>query len=158
MRDEKMYAELVHKLRSQHETYKKWQRKIMNEPESEQKYAKIELMQKVIDRSREVVLWWDNYEAKAIKKEQHQKELERAAEKKRKKAAVTDANRLGVDAPAAPAPVAPEYNMRCRHHTMINKEHKCDIGMDMVFCSDRCAYCTNMVGSTKAYETPYYRN
>ena len=38
-------------------------------------------------------------------------------------------------------------NKTCRHYC----GDYCDIGMDMTFCSKRCAYCTNMPGSSKAY-------
>ena len=40
-----------------------------------------------------------------------------------------------------------EKNTTCRHYC----GDYCDIGMDMTFCSKRCAYCTNMPGSSKAY-------
>ena len=38
-------------------------------------------------------------------------------------------------------------NKTCKHYC----GDYCDIGMDMTFCSKRCAYCTNMPGSTRAY-------
>ena len=38
-------------------------------------------------------------------------------------------------------------NKTCKHYC----GDYCDIGMDMTFCSKRCAYCTNMPGSSKAY-------
>lgn len=48
----------------------------------------------------------------------------------------------------------PTYNKRCRHYeeTMENGnvEHTCEVGMDMCYCSVRCAYATNNVCSTKA--------
>ena len=37
-------------------------------------------------------------------------------------------------------------NTKCRHYC----GDYCSIGMDMTFCSKRCAYCTNMPGFTKA--------
>ena len=40
-----------------------------------------------------------------------------------------------------------EENRTCKHYC---GDH-CDIGMDMTFCSKRCAYCTNMPGSSRVY-------
>lgn len=48
----------------------------------------------------------------------------------------------------------PTYNKRCHHYEETrengNVEHTCEVGMDMCYCSVRCAYATNNVCSTKA--------
>ena len=33
------------------------------------------------------------------------------------------------------------YNTDCRHYCEIDDEPYCDIKMDMLFCTENCAYC-----------------
>lgn len=48
----------------------------------------------------------------------------------------------------------PTYNILCRHYSHIETrdgriERTCEVGMDMCYCSKKCAYSTNNVCSTK---------
>ena len=56
---EENYQKLVERLRKTQDYLKKMERKMMNEPESESKYEKIELMQLVLNRTSEIVNWWN---------------------------------------------------------------------------------------------------
>ena len=141
------YEELVHKLKAQNDTFKKWERQLMNEPESEEKYARIDLMRKVIDRSNEVVNWWDNYEKKMLRKKEHQIEIVIAQEKKAKKEKFTKELEKIIN----PEPEVQQFNMRCRYYCQSGSQRYCSCGMDMIFCSKKCAYATNVVGSTKVF-------
>lgn len=149
---EERYDELARKLKNQHECFKKHQRKIMNEPESKEKYAKLELMDFVIDRSREIVNWWYNYDAKIQRKEKHRAEMARAEERKRKK----EMSRKKVDKILAEAikSQTQNWNTGCRYYCQSGEERSCSCGMDMIYCSKNCAFATNMAGSTVAYEAP----
>lgn len=58
-------------------------------------------------------------------------------------------------AESEPVSKEPDFNVRCRNFTDLctrNGLHspQCDIGMDLTFCSLRCAYATNMPGARRA--------
>ncbi len=150
--NEDKYAELVRKLRSQHESFKKWQRKLMNEPESEAKYAQIDLMQKVIDRSREVVNWWDGYEAKIARREKNKLEQERIQKQKQKK----EVFRKQVEITLAESlnEYVQEWNTTCRYYSQSGQDRSCSCGMDMTYCGKTCAFASNVVGSSRVYDAP----
>ena len=54
-----------------------------------------------------------------------------------------------------PVSKEPDFNVQCQHFSDLctrNGRHspQCDIGMDLTFCSLRCAYATNMPGARRA--------
>lgn len=147
MISEDKYTELVNRLRSTHKYLQKMQKKVMSEPESEKKYAKYEVLVLMINRTSEIVNWWDKLEYKEVKKEQHAKEIARHEEKLRNKA---KAEKMMEEA-LNPKPIP--KNKLCGYYCENHKgESYCDIGMDTVFCSKNCAYATNVSGSTKVYK------
>ena len=146
---EKHYQELAKKVRDAHETYKKYERKIINEPESESKYEKLELMKLVLNRSSEIVNWWNNYEAQIVKREKRKQEEERAKQKAINRERVTEAIEVAVN------PYEQEWNKGCRYYCQDYTGIKfCSFGMDMTFCSKKCAFATNVAGSTKLSDAP----
>lgn len=145
MIDESKYLELVSRQRNAHEYFKKMQRKIVNEPESEEKFAKLELMELVLNRTSEIVNWWNNLEAKERNRERHLEELERARQKKERKERF--------DRMYQEQNTLPQKNTACRYYCESSDgEMYCSISMDTTFCSKRCAYATNVKGSTKVYK------
>lgn len=141
---EENYQELVRKLRKTQDYLKKMERKILNEPESALKYEKLELMQLVLNRISDIVNWWNKVEYKEQKKEKRQKEIERAEWKKQNK--IKAAKQFEEDA----KPYVQEWNTRCRYYNQDGCGNRsCSIGMDMTFCSKKCAYATNVTGSTR---------
>ena len=50
---------------------------------------------------------------------------------------------------------APTYNKLCRHYSEVRNaqgkvmERSCNVGMDMCYCSMKCAYATNNICSTR---------
>ena len=152
-RNDESVRELVHKIRCMHETYRKMQRKIINEPESEAKYEKLELMQLVLNRTSEIVNWWNNYEAKQARREKMKQELELAKKRRVTKEKVTKQIEEAVK------PYEQEFNKKCKYYNCnYLGEQSCSCGMYMTFCSKSCAFATNAVCSTKAYESPIYEN
>lgn len=41
------------------------------------------------------------------------------------------------------------YNIHCNHICKIDGEFKCGIKMEMMFCSNKCIYATNVKGTYK---------
>jgi len=155
MKEQDKYAELVHKLRTSHKTFQKMQRKIMNEPDSDIKWAKLELMELVLNRSKEIVNWWDNYDRHVIGRQIHQQNIERHNQKLINKAKVEKAIEEALNPPV----YEQEWNYGCRYYNQDSRGNRsCSCGMDMVFCSKKCAFATNVSGSTKAYDAPVYEN
>lgn len=133
-------------MRKTNDYFKKLKRKIMNEPESEIKDEKFELMTLVVNRTSEIVNWFDNLEAKELRKQKHEEELKRAEKKKADKIRAT---RMIEDNANV---FEQQYNKGCRYfqdYGWGGTNASCVCGMDMTFCSKKCAYATNVVGSTK---------
>lgn len=155
MNEQERCHELVRKLRTTHETFKKMQRKIMNEPDSEAKWEKVVLMDLVLNRTSEMVNWWDNYEAKKIGRRIHQENMERH----RQKLANKEKAERAIAEALNPPKYVQEWNYGCRYYNQDSSGNRsCSCGMDMVFCSKKCAFATNVAGSTKAYDAPIYEN
>ena len=149
MIEKERYDELVKRVRNTHEYYNKMRRKIMNEPESEIKYEKLELMNLMMNRSAEIVNWWNNYEAKILNREKHKKEMQKCMKKK--------ANKEKVDKYIAetisPSKTEQDWNIHCKFYNQDSYgDRTCSCGMDMTFCSKKCAYASNVVGSTPVYK------
>lgn len=152
-RNDESVHEFVRKVRCMHETYRKMQRKIVNEPESEAKYEKLELMQLVLNRTSEIVNWWNNYEAK----QEGRKKMEQDIERAKKRQAIKEKATKQIE--EAVKPYEQEFNEKCRYYNCNHLgERSCSCGMDMTFCSRSCAFATNAVCSTRAYESPIYEN
>lgn len=147
MDTQERYDELIRKLHSQNDTYKKYKRRTLNEPESEGKYAKLELIDLVLNRSEEIVNWWDNYEVKMQRKKELAEAEARKAETKKK-----------VDEYISSKTASQDFNTKCRYFSQLDNDIICECGMDMCFCGIKCAFATNRAGHTKAYEAPIIEN
>lgn len=155
MNEQERCTELVRKVRNMHKTYVKMQRDIMNEPESDAKWEKLELMALVLNRTSEIVNWWDNYEKKMQRREMVEKAKERHEQKVRNK---EKAERAIAEA-LNPQKYVQEWNYGCRYYNQDSTGNRsCSCGMDMTFCGKNCAFATNVSGSTKAYDAPIYEN
>ena len=127
----------------------------MKEPDSEIKWAKLELMQRVLNRSGEIVNWWNKYDQKIIGRQMHQMQMERHQEKLRNKARAEKHIAEALNPPK----YEQEWNEGCRYYNQdCSGNRSCSCGMDMTFCSKKCAFATNVAGSTRAYDAPIYEN
>lgn len=153
MSEKERYEELVRKLKTSHKTFEKMQRKIMNEPDSESKWVKLELMALVLNRSSEIVNWWDNCEKKQMRKEMLAKAQERHEQKLRNKEKAEKSIAQALEK------YDQEWNYGCRYYNQDSMgQRSCSCGMDMTFCTKNCAFATNTVGSTRVYDAPTYEN
>lgn len=153
------YEELIRLLESAIKSMKKRYRKVCNEPDSDEKFERMELMQFAINRVEQVYNWDSGIRKKVERKERREleemhKEQERLMRIKRAKETPKD---------------APLFNRRCRYFKEYitgnpsgnigrRKWQECDLDIPMEHCSTRCAFASNMVSSTPQYDAPIEEN
>lgn len=119
--------------------FEKKRRKIINEPESEEKFARLELIDYVISCTSGIV----NRNRKIKKQQAKQAEEKAKSERKAKfEKELAEMNK----------PYQQQFNYQCRYYCERAGERYCDIDMDMIFCGKDCAYATNRAGSTKVHK------
>ena len=119
--------------------FEKKKRKIINEPESDEKFARLELIEYVIGCTSGIVNRNRNIKKLQAKQAEEKAKAERKAKFDKELAEMIK-------------PYQQEFNYQCRYYCEIAGERYCDIDMDMIFCGKNCAYATNRVGSTKVHD------
>lgn len=127
--------------------FEKKRRKIINEPESEEKFARLEIIDWVVGCTTGIVNRNHKLEKQRIRKEEEKARAARKAKFEKELEQILDDR-----------PYVQEYNTTCRHFCMSDGERYCDIGMDMTFCGKNCAYASNRPGSSRVYESPVIVN
>ena len=118
--------------------FEKKKRKIINEPESDEKFARLELIEYVISCTSGIV----NRNRNIKKLQAKQAEEKAKAERKVK---------FDKELAEMNKPYQRVFNYQCRYYCERAGERYCSIDMDMIFCGKDCAYATNRVGSTKLH-------
>lgn len=127
---------LEEKIEDLYAVFEKKRRKIINEPDSEEKFVRLELIDYVIGCTSGIV----NRNRKIKKQQERQAEEKAKAERKAK---------FEKELAEMQKPYQQAFNYQCRYYCEIAGERYCDIDMDMIFCGKNCAYATNVSGSTK---------
>ena len=119
--------------------FEKKRRKIINEPESEEKFARLEIIDYAIGRVSGIVNRNRKLEKQKIRKAEEKAKAERKAKFEKELEQLNN-------------PYIQEYNVTCRHYCESGGERYCGIDMDMTFCGANCAFATNRPGSVKPHD------
>lgn len=146
------YEEFVKLLEGAINTLKKKYRKICNEPESDEKFRRMELMEYAINRVGQVYNWDAGIRRKVALKEK--RELEEKLKEQERILRIKRAKEVPED--------APQFNKRCRYFAEYEQNNKrwqvCGLDIPLEHCSNKCAFASNMVSSTPYYEAPIEEN